>query len=145
MVQDAAQVICACSVGTGGLTPFRRLNGRKFGTPVAGFGERMWLREPPWEKVNKFNPRRVEARLLGFCLRSSRYVVVDFVGTFVRTVERTSSADRWTTVSTRDPLSAGDLEMPPAEFTYSQKKLEEKSILPRNDWRDHQLMSFHPT
>ena len=31
-----------------------RLSGRKFGTPLAGFGERVWLREPPREKVNKF-------------------------------------------------------------------------------------------
>ena len=31
-----------------------------------------------WQKVNKFTPRCVEARLLGFCLRSSRYIVVDF-------------------------------------------------------------------
>ena len=32
-------MICACSVGTDGLTPFRRLKGRKFGTPHAGFGD----------------------------------------------------------------------------------------------------------
>ena len=32
MVHHAAWVICACPVGTGGLTPFRRLKGRKFGT-----------------------------------------------------------------------------------------------------------------
>ena len=37
-----------------GSTPFRRLKGRKCG-----------YREPPLEKVNKFNPRCVEARLLG--------------------------------------------------------------------------------
>ena len=62
----AAQVICACTVGADGLTPSRRLKGRKFGTPLAGFGERVWLRDPILERVNKFNPRCTEARLLGF-------------------------------------------------------------------------------
>ena len=32
MVHHAAQVICACMVGADGLTQFRRLKGRKFGT-----------------------------------------------------------------------------------------------------------------
>ena len=41
MVHYAAQVIGACMVGADGLTPFRRLTGRKFGTPLAGFGERV--------------------------------------------------------------------------------------------------------
>ena len=82
MVHHAAQVICAFSVGTDGLTWFRRLKRRKFGTPLAGFGERVWLREPPLEKVNKFNPRCVEARLLGVCLRSSRYIVFDADSSF---------------------------------------------------------------
>ena len=87
------------------------LEGRRFGTPLAGFGQREWLRELPLEKVNKFNPRCVEGRLLGFCLRSSRYIVVDFDGRlrFVRTVKRTSSEGRWTIASPRDPFSAGDL------------------------------------
>ena len=58
MVHHAAQVICACMVGAEGLTPFRRLKGRKF------------------------NPRCTEARLLGFCLKSSRYIVVDLDGRF---------------------------------------------------------------
>ena len=39
MVHHAAQVICACMVG---VTPFRRLKAR---TPLAGFGERVWLRD----------------------------------------------------------------------------------------------------
>ena len=30
------------------------------------------------ERVNKFNPRCTEAQLLGFCLKSSRNIVVDF-------------------------------------------------------------------
>ena len=46
MVHHAAQVICACMVGADGLTPFRRLKGRQFGPPLAGFGERVWLRDP---------------------------------------------------------------------------------------------------
>ena len=50
MVHHAAQVICACMVGANGLTPFRRPNRRKFGTPLAGFGERVWLREIPFWK-----------------------------------------------------------------------------------------------
>ena len=33
-------------VGADGLRPFRRLKGRKFGRPLAGFGERVWLRDP---------------------------------------------------------------------------------------------------
>ena len=66
MVHHAAQVICTCMVGADGLTPFRRVKGRKFGTPLAGFGERVWLRDPILERANKFNPRCTEARLLGF-------------------------------------------------------------------------------
>ena len=34
------------------------------------------------ERVNKFKTRCVEAKLLGFCLRSSRKVVVNFDGRF---------------------------------------------------------------
>ena len=59
LVHHAAQVICACVVGANGLTPFRRLKGRKFGTPLAGFGERVWLRDFVLERANKFNPRVV--------------------------------------------------------------------------------------
>ena len=44
MVHHAAQVICTCMEGADGLPPFRRLKGRKFGTPLAGVGERVWLR-----------------------------------------------------------------------------------------------------
>ena len=61
MVHHAAQVICTCMAGADGLTPFRRLKVRKFGTPLAGFGERVWLRTRLW-KANKFNPRCTEAR-----------------------------------------------------------------------------------
>ena len=118
----AAQVICVCMVGTSGLTPFRRLKGRKFGTPLAGFGERVWLGDPVLEKANKFNPRCTQARLLGFCLTSSCYIVVDFDGRFrmVRTIKRANADDRWKVVSPRDPLSAADLESTPAEFSCSR-------------------------
>ena len=103
MVHHAAQVPNACSVGT---TPVRRLTWRRFGTPLAGFGERVWLREPPLEKVNKFNPRCVKARLLGFCLRSSRYIVVDFTGRlrWVWTVKRADFEDRWKIASPNTSL-----------------------------------------
>ena len=86
---------------------------------AAGLGERVWLRDPVLERVNNFDPRCAEVRLLGFCLRSSRYVVVDFDGRFrlVRTIKRASPDDTWAVVSPRDPLSADDLEMTPAEFT----------------------------
>ena len=122
MVHHAAQVICACMVGADGLTPFRRLKGRKFGTPLAGFGERVWLRDLVLERANKFNPRCTEARLLGFCLKSSRYIVVDFDGRFrmVRTIKRANADDRWKVVSEKDPFSAVDLESTPAEFTCSR-------------------------
>ena len=40
----------------------------------------MWLRDPVLGRANKFNPRCTEARLLGFCLKSSLYIVVDFDG-----------------------------------------------------------------
>ena len=115
-------MICACVVGPDGLTPFRRLKGRKFGTPLAGFGERVWLRDPVLERANKFNPRCTEARLLGFCLKSSRYIVVDSDGRFrmVRTVKRANADDRWKVVSPRDPFSAADLESTPAEFSCSR-------------------------
>ena len=120
MAHHAAHVICACMVGADGLTPFRRLKGRKFGTPLAGFGERVWLRDPVLERANKFNPRCTEARfLLGFCLKSSRSIVVDFDRRFrmVRIVKRATADDRWKIVSPRDPSSAADLESTPAEFS----------------------------
>ena len=119
MVHHAAQVVCACMVGADGLTPFMRFKVRKFGTPLAGFGERVWLKDPVLEKANKFNPRCTEARLLGFCLKSSRCIVVDLDGRFrmVRTIKRANADDRWKVVSPRDPFSAADLESTPAEFT----------------------------
>ena len=80
-------------------------------------------RETPLVKVNKFNPRRVKARLLGLCLRSSRYIVVhfDIRFRFARTVKRASPEDRWTIASPRDLFSAGDLEVTPAEFACSRR------------------------
>ena len=98
------------------------LKERKLGTPLAGFGERVWLRDPVPERANKFNPRCKETRLLGFCLKSSRYIVVDFDGRFrmVRTVKRASVDDRWKIVSPRDPFSGADLESKPAEFSCSR-------------------------
>ena len=101
MVHHAAQVICACMVGADRLTSFRRLKERWFGTPLAGFGERVWLRDPVLETASKFKPRFTEARLLGFCLKSSRYIVVDFDGRFrmVRTIKRANADDRWKVVS----------------------------------------------
>ena len=73
-------------------------------------------------RVNKFNPRCTKARLVGFCLMSSRYIVVDFDGRFrmVRTIKRASADDRWKVVSPRDPFSAADLDSTPAEFTCSR-------------------------
>ena len=124
MAHHAAQVICACMVGADGLTPFRRLKGRKFGTPLAGFGKRVWLRDPILERANKFSPRCTEARLLGFCFKSSRYIVVDFDGRF-RMVRTINADDRWKVVSQKDPFSAADLESTPAEFTCSRGTREE--------------------
>ena len=87
-----------------GLTPLRRVKGRKFGTPLAGCGERVRLREPPVEKVNKFDPRCVEARLLKFFRRSSRCIEVSSDGSFrlVRRVKRTGFQDRWKIGSPHD-------------------------------------------
>ena len=122
MVHHAAQVICAYMFGADGLTPFRRLKGCKFGTTLAFFGERVWLRDPVLGSANKFNPRCTEARLLGFCLKSSRNIVIDFNGRFlmVRTIKRANADDRWKVVSPRDPFSAADLESTPADFTCSR-------------------------
>ena len=66
----------------------------------------MWLRDPVLERVNTFNPRCTEAMLLGFCLKSSRYIAVDFDGRFrmVRTIKRANADDRWKVVSPRDPF-----------------------------------------
>ena len=98
------------------------MKGRKFGTPLVGFGERVWLRDPVLERANKFNPRCTEARLLGFCLKSSRYIVVDFDGRFrmVWTIKRANPDDRWKVMSPRDPFQAADLECTPAEFSCSR-------------------------
>ena len=104
-----------------------RLKGRKLGAPLAGFGERVWLRHPVLERFHKFNPRCTEARLLGFCLKSSCNIVVDFDGRFrmVRTVKRANADDRWKVVSPRDLFSAADLESTPAEFTCLRGTREE--------------------
>ena len=109
----AAQVICACMIGADGLTPFTRW--LKFGTPLAGFGECVWFRDPILERANKFNPRCTEAKLLGFCHKSSR-------GRFrmVRTIKRANADDRRKVVSQKDLFSAADLESTPAEFTCSR-------------------------
>ena len=53
MVNHAAQVICTCMVGADGLTPFRRFKGRKFGVPLSGFGDRVWLRDPVSGKIEQ--------------------------------------------------------------------------------------------
>ena len=123
VVHHVAQVICACMVGADGLTPFRRVQVRKFCTPLAGFGERVWLRDTVLERANKFNPRCTEARLLGLCLKSSRYIVVDFDGRFrmFQTIKRVNADDRWKVVSPRDPFSAANSESTPAEFTCSTR------------------------
>ena len=63
--RDAGPRLTAWMVhlGADGLTPFRRSKGRRLGTTVAGFGERVWLKDPILERANKFNPRCTEARL----------------------------------------------------------------------------------
>ena len=136
-VHHAAQVICACMVGADGLTPFRRLKVRTFGTPLEGFAERVWLGDPILERANKFKPRCTEARLLGFCLKSSRNIVVDFDGRFrmVRTIKRANADDRWKVVSQRDPFSAADLESTPAEFTCSRGTRGEVNLAPQRSER----------
>ena len=110
MVHHAAQVICACMVGADGLTPFRQLKGRKFNTPLTGFGERVCLRDPILERANQFNPRCTPA------------TVVDFDGRFrmVQTIKRANADDRWKVVSPRDPFSVADLESTSADFTCSR-------------------------
>ena len=57
------------------------------------------------------------------CLKSSRYIVVDFDARFrmVRTIKRA----RWKVVSPRDTFSAADLESTPAELTCSRGIREE--------------------
>ena len=79
--------------------------------------------------------------MLGFCLKSSRYIVVDFDGRFrmVRTIKRANADDRWKVVSPRDPFSAADLESTPAEVSFS-RGARVKSILLRNEWRGIRLV-----
>ena len=141
MVHHAAQVICACMVGADGLTPFQRTKGRTFGTPLAGFGERVWLRDPVLERVNKFNPRCTEARLLGFCLKSSRYIVVDFNGRFrmLRTIKRANADDRWEVVSPRD-LSQAPIWSQRQANSHVREELGRRSIPLHNVWRGSRLM-----
>ena len=94
-------------MGADGLTPFRRLKWRKFGPLLAGFGERVWFMDPILKRANKFNPRCTEVRLLGFCLKSSRCIVVVFDGRFrmVRTIKRANADDRWKVVSQKEGSS----------------------------------------
>ena len=60
--------------------------------------------------------------MLGFCVQSSLYIVVDFDGRFrmVRTIKRANADDKCKVVSPRDPFSAAHLESTPAEFTCSR-------------------------
>ena len=109
MVHHAAQATCACMVGADGLTPFRRLSGRKFGTPLAGLGERVWLREVHGGEVAWILPQ----------------VIPPHRGRFRREVshgpnDRANAGGRWKVVSQKDPFSAGDLESTSAEFTCSR-------------------------
>ena len=123
------------------LAPLRRLQGRKFGTPFAGFG----AREPPLEKVNKFNPRCVEARLLGFCLRSSRHIVANFGASFRSgwTVKRTSFEDRWEIASPSD-LSRRETSSELPLSSRAQRGRGAKSIPPPSVRRGCRPMSLHP-
>ena len=86
-------------------TPCRRSKRRKFGFPLAEFGERLWLMEPPLEKLKEVQSK---VWLLVFCLR--RDVVVDVDGRFrlLRTLKGTSFEDRWKTVSRSDFFLAGN-------------------------------------
>ena len=89
MAHRAAQVLNVRSLITDWLAPFRRRNDASSAHLSLGL-----MSECGWgiRHMNKFNTRCVKARLLGFCLRSSRCIVVDCDGRFhcVRTVKRTS-------------------------------------------------------
>ena len=141
MVHHAAQVICTCMVGADGLTPFSRLTGRKFGTPLAGFGERVWLRDAILERANKFNPRCTEARLLGFCLKSSRCIVVDFDGRFrmVRTIKKEPTPTTDGKLRRKWILSRPPIRSQRQLNSRAQEELGERSILLRSVWRGIQL------
>ena len=136
MVHHAAQVIFACMVGADGLTPLRRVKGRKFGTPLAGFRESV-KSEHVQSQVHGGTVARV----------SSRYIVVDFDGRFrmARTIKRANADDTWKVVSPKDPFSAADLESSPAEFTCSRgtrgevnlaaQRLERHLVQAATSWR----------
>ena len=83
-----------------------------------------------------------EARLLGFSLKSFRYIVVDFDGRFrmVRTFKRANADDRWKVVSPRDPFSAADVEVSASRIHLFEWNSREKSIPVHNDWRGIRLM-----
>ena len=117
-------------VSADGLTPFRRVKGRKFDTPLSGFGERVWLRDPALERANKFNPRCTAARLFGFCLDSSRYIAVDFDWSFAG-----SGQSREPTLTT-DGKSCHQETSTPAEFTCSEKT-PRKLYLQQRDFMAH--------
>ena len=74
MVHHAGHLVCACMVGEDGLTPFRRLKGRKFGTPLAGFGERAWLRDPALERAKSEMHRGEVAWILNQVIRCHQKV-----------------------------------------------------------------------
>ena len=102
MVHHATQVVCACMAGADGAHAIQTIkwgasSARRWQVSVNSCGSKT----PCWKRVNKLNPRCTEARLLGFCLKSSRYIVVDFDGRFrmVRTIKRANADDRWKVVS----------------------------------------------
>ena len=107
-------------VGADGLTALRQL--KEFGTPLAGFGERVWLRpcSGKSEQVQSEMHGGEVAWILPQVvpLRRGRE---DFDGRFrmVRAIKKANADDRWTIVSPRGPFSAADLESTPAEFTCS--------------------------
>ena len=97
MVHHAAQVIdLAWSEQTRGASSARRW---QVSVNTCGSETRFW-----------------KERTSSICLKSSRYIVVDFDGRLrmVRTIKRANADDRWKVVSPRDPVSAADLESTPS-------------------------------
>ena len=113
MVHRADQVHKTYTVSTDGLTPFSAFEGTHVWHSTRWVCERVWLRQPPLEKVSKRG-----------CWGSAS---VDFFGRFrfVRTVKRISFEDRCKIVSPSDAFSAGDLELTLAEVTCSLGTREE--------------------
>ena len=101
LVEHAALLINAMSVGADGKTAWARARGRDFGQRLVGFGERVLYKQPPkgpqHDPAGNMGPRSHPGIFVGYHRGSNSYKVIAEDGSLVRTrgILRRPMADRW--------------------------------------------------